>query len=86
MQVGALAEIAPRPLVDVLVAQGSDRDLGETRAAVLGARSGVTLDALARDLKALFPSARLRPLTPKGQRIVSETIVTGEVNRAPAVA
>lgn len=63
-RVGALADNGTPNVVDVLVQNGAERqlDLGAPRMAVVGARSGVTIQKLGRDLRAAAKGIRLRRL------------------------
>lgn len=63
-RVGALADNGTPNIVDVLVQNGAERqlDLGAPRIAVVGARSGVTIQRLGRDLRAAASGISLRRL------------------------
>lgn len=65
--VGAFADNGVPNLADVMVVAGAERklQLGEPTTIVVGAKSGVTIEALGRDLKKKLPGARLRRLIPQ---------------------
>jgi len=65
-RVGAFAENGAPNIADVIVQRGSERQLGlgDTNVVVVGAKSGVTIEALGRDLREALPDAKLRRLIP----------------------
>lgn len=62
--VGALADNGTPNIVDVLIQNGAERqlDLGAPKIAVIGAESGVTIQRLGRDLRAISKDLRLERL------------------------
>lgn len=66
VRVGAFADNGTPNFADVVVdSQSLDLD-GRPRAVVVGAKSGVTLETLAKDLRRKVPGARLVRLVPSG--------------------
>lgn len=65
--VGAFADNGVPNFADVLVQDGDEKflGLGEPRIVVVGAKSGVTVETLQRDLKKVLPNARYRRLIPQ---------------------
>lgn len=69
IRVGAFADNGVPNIADVVVsAQVARRmDLGGPKVLVVGAKTGVTIEALGRDLKARLPGAKLRRIQPEAQ-------------------
>lgn len=67
--VGAFADNGVPNLADVMVVAGAERklQLGAPNKLVIGAKAGVTVEALGRDLKKRLPGAQLRRLIPHAQ-------------------
>lgn len=79
-RVGALADNGTPNIVDVLVQNGAERqlDLGAPRIAVIGARSGVTIQRLGRDLRAASSGISLRRL------VLSDTAPATQTSKGDA--
>lgn len=78
--VGAFADNGTPNVADVIVndTEAGNMKLGAARTAIVGARSGVTVEALRDDLKKLFPKADLVRLIPEGT-----VPVTQQAQQAP---
>ncbi|MFP5297490.1 MAG: M15 family metallopeptidase [Actinomycetota bacterium] len=65
--VGAFADNGVPNIADVLVQNGDEKylGLGRPRTVVIGAKSGVTIEALQKDLEKVVPDARFKRLIPQ---------------------
>lgn len=72
-RVGAIAENGDPNFADILLSTDALPEETEesTRVAVVGAASGVTLEALGRDLKAVGPDVKLHRVAPETVRVVT---------------
>lgn len=77
--VGAFADNGVPNMADVLVQNGDEKflNLGRFKTVVIGAKSGVTVEALEKDLKEVLPKARFRRL------IQQSTVPAQQTGSAP---
>jgi hypothetical protein len=84
VRVGAFADNGIPNLADVLVSQRVARrmSLGGPRLLVIGAKTGVTIETLGRDLQKRLPGARLKRIRPDTQPSQEAPESTGSVSGA----
>lgn len=75
-RVGALADNGTPNFADALVSSELVEDAGAPNLVVVGAKSGISLNELARAIRAKVPGARLRWLLPKTETIAVQQAVT----------